>query len=153
MANHKIPLKDKQTVVQRLAQGATRRAAIEGTSIASTDTAQRLAKSQSNKIAQIREQYLKLIEKAGAKKIDRARLWAEMATAMRPIGATILVDKDGKVTKSEDEGVIEVPDWFNRREALKYIDNLAGISNTVRDEGVNVNVGVIVGTDQKKYGF
>lgn len=154
MANKKIPLKDKEIVKHRLATGASLEQAIKGTHIASIGTASNIAKSEANNIAELRARYLKVIEeKNGANLDDRGQLWAEMAHAMRPIGATILVDKDGNVKKAEDEGVIEVPDWFNRREALKYIDNLAGISNTLRDEGVNVNVGVVVNTDQKKYGF
>lgn len=153
MVQRKILLKDRELVKQRLAQGVSTREAIKGTAIKSPQTATNISKQEVDEIGQIREKYLKAIREFGAGELKRAELWAQMAEAMKPIGATILVDKDGKTVKSADEGVIEVPDWFNRREALKYIDNLAGISNTVRDEGTQVNILNVVGTDQKKYGF
>lgn len=39
--------------------------------------------------------------------------------AMKPIGASILVDKNGKVIKAEDEGAIEVVDHFVRHKYLE----------------------------------
>jgi hypothetical protein len=139
MPNHKIPIKDEEIIKQRIAVGASLRESIEGTSVKSPDTASVIAKENSDEIGQIREEYIKKIKLAGANDQARASLWAEMATATKPIGATILVDKDGKVIKAEDEGAITVPDWWAREKALRYIDALAGISRE-RNETPSVNV-------------
>jgi len=109
MANKKISLNDKNTVVQNLAQGASYREAKEGTDIASTQTVGQIAKLESNTIKQKREIYLKQIESFGAGEIERAKLWAEMTKAT-------------KTVKNKD-----VPDWASRKEALTYIDNLRGL--------------------------
>jgi hypothetical protein len=151
----KIPEKDRELIKKRVAQGMSYQDAMEGTVVSSKATVSKIVKETANEIEHIRQTYLKLIRKFGAKDIDRAKLWAKMTTAVKPIGATILMEKDGKTVKlARNEGVIEVPDWTNRREALKYIDNLADISNVVKDEGqVRVNVLTVVGADRKKYGF
>lgn len=150
-----IPLKDKELIKRRVAQGMSYREAMKGTAVRSTQTVAALVKAKANEIKHIRQKYLELIRKFGAKDIDRAKLWAEMTEAVKPIGATILVEKDGKTVKlADNEGVIEVPDWSNRREALKYIDNLADISNVVKDEGkVRVNVLTVIQGKRKQYGF
>ena len=139
MPNHKVPIKDKEIIKQRLALGASTREAIEGTSVTSPQTASNIAKESVDEIGQIREGYIKKIKEAGANDDDRARLWAEMANATKPIGASILVDKNGKVIKAEDEGAIEVPDWWAREKALRYIDALAGISRE-RNEAPSLNL-------------
>ena len=139
MPNHKIKVEDKEIVKQRLALGASMRESIEGTSIQSADTASRISKESSDEIVQIREGYIKKIRDAGANDQTRAELWAEMAVATKPIGASILVDKNGKVIKAEDEGAIEVPDWWAREKALRYIDALAGISRE-RNETPSLNL-------------
>ncbi len=109
MANHKIPVKDKELVKLRLAQGASTRDAIRGTVIRSNKTAALIARDCSHEITQIREEYLDLIKEFGADDFARAKQWAQMARA-----TTIYGDK-------------EVPDWGTRVKALKYIDALAGL--------------------------
>lgn len=110
MANKKVSIKDRQTVVKRLVQGASYREAMEGTSIKSTQTVGAIAKLKSNEIKQTREDYLSKIEQFEAGLIDRAKLWADMT----------------KATKIQNNK--EIPDWSNRREALVYIDQMAGLS-------------------------
>lgn len=126
MANKKIPLKDKELVKQRLAQGLSTREAIKGTSIKSPQTAGKISKQELSSIEQIKTKYLILIEEFGAGHIDRARLWAEMTQAT-------------KIHSSHTEPDREVPDWQNREKALRYIDTLAGI---YQEKGTTVAIGV-----------
>lgn len=110
----KIPLKDKETVKRRLAKGKSLREAIKGTRIQSPNTARNIANQNKDSIARIKKNYLVLIESFNAKDVDRAKLWAEMTTALKIHGT--------------NDNFIEIPDWANREKALKYIDSLKGIS-------------------------
>ena len=156
-----ISLKDKEVVKKRLAQGASTREAIKGTTIKSNSTSSLIAKQEAHEIEHIREQYLEAIRKFGAGEIKRAELWAEMTQATKVISARIIIKK-GSPTNITQEGdlpdadsrtddFIEVPDWQNREKALKYIDTLAGITSESKDASVNILN--IVNTDQKEYGF
>ena len=148
MAQNKILLKDKEIVKQRLAQGASTRGAIEGTSIKSNNTSARIKKEEVNDIAQIRKEYLALIEGFNAGQIDRAKLWAGMTQATKVISAIIV----GKEADEKTNDFIEVPDWQNREKALKYIDTLAGI-NSEEKSFVQVNIQNVIEEKRKKYGF
>lgn len=106
MARHQIKLKDKETVKQRLALGASTRQAIEGTSIKSNKTAATIAKQELHDITQIRTEFLEKIKEAGADRDKRAKVWAE--AAIRP------ADKR--------------PDWKTKLRALEYIDRLENVA-------------------------
>ena len=108
MGMSKISLQDKETIVNRLAQGESYSQAIEGTEIKSKDTVHRIAKQETNAIERKRQQFLKKIKKSGASDSRRAEMWSRM------LYATKLVGKD----------IIEQPDWQARATALKYIDSL-----------------------------
>ncbi len=161
MANKNIPLKDKELVKQRLAQGASTREAIKGTSISSPNTAHRILKQEKDEIGRIKEDYLLLIEQFGAGKIDRAKLWAEMTQATKVISARVIIKKGSATNITQEGGLpdadsktddfIEVPDWQNREKALRYIDTLAGI--TQEENKRLVNILNVVKVDQDKYGF
>ncbi len=137
MANKNIPLKDKELVKHRLAQGLSTREAIKGTAITSSDTASRISREHSVEIGQIRQAYVQMIEGFHAGKIDRAKLWADMTTAT-------------KIFSSHTEPDREVPDWQNREKALRYIDELAGLSN---QESSQVNILNLIAGEREKYGF
>jgi hypothetical protein len=110
MARNNITLRDKALVKKRLAQGMSYRQAIKGTAIRSADTARRITKENSHEIVQLRKDYLALIESFDAFEIDRAEIWANMTRATKVFA--------GK----------KVPDWSARLQALKYIDELAGLA-------------------------
>ncbi len=110
MSNKSITFQDKEKIKQALAKGKTYREALLDTSVASTRTVGKIAKESVTEIKQLRETYLQLIEKNKAGMNDRAKLWADMTRATKLIN-----DK-------------ETPDWLNRREALVYIDQIAGLS-------------------------
>lgn len=128
MARKNIPLADKELVKQRLAQGASTRQAIEGTSIASPNTANLITHQEKDNIGRLREDYLKLIEKNGADAPKRAQTWSDMAEAT-------------KIHSSLTEPDRKVPDWQAREKALKYIDSLAGIT-VEQKSGVFIGIGL-----------
>ncbi len=138
MANKTIPLKDKQLVTQRLAEGMSTRQAIKGTKIASNQTAARLAKQQSHAITQIREGYLAAIDKYSARRDIRAATLADMVWANKTIRVT-LPKPLGEYYRRIDrqDAYFEVPDWEARLKAIKYIDQIAGI---VPMHGTQINV-------------
>lgn len=109
---NQIPPQDKETVVNRLAQGESYSQAMADTAIKSKDTVHRIAQQETNAIERKRLQYLKKIKKYGASDNRRAEMWAKMVYANKVVG------KDA----------VERPDWQARASALKYIDNLAGLS-------------------------
>lgn len=137
MANKTIPLKDKQLVAQRLAEGMSTRQAIKGTQITSNQTAARLAKEQSHVITQIREDYLNTINRYGAGRDYRAALLADMINATKYVRKPVprYFHRAGW-TEYGDE-LAEVPDWGMRLKAIKYIDQIAGITPT---ENSQINV-------------
>jgi len=146
MARKKVTLKDKAIVKKRLAEGYSLRKAIEGTAIKSPHTARRIGKEKAHDIAQMRKNYLTLIEGFGASEIDRAELWAKMTRANKNLSAMIIYKKGSKVGEQMEadertNDFIEVPDWANREKALKYIDSLGGIDDK-KDKGTKVQVNV-----------
>jgi len=94
--------------------------------VQSPHTAKSIGEEESHSIAQIRKDYLLLIEGFGASEIERAELWAKMTVAKRPFG------KDA----------IKHADWKNRAEALKYIDSLRGVHEAKKEESPPVQVNV-----------
>lgn len=122
MPNKKISFKEKEIVKQKLAKGVSYRKAMEGTQIASTRTVGKIANDSHQEIQEIRENYLELIEKFNAGLIDRAKLWAEMTKATKPLGKK------------------KVPDWTARKEALVYIDRLSGIDKDAPDTSIEIKL-------------
>ena len=125
MANKCIPINDKETVIQRLAEGQSTRQAIKGTSIASNQTAARIARIQSHTIAQKRQDYMDVLNRfARSGENYRAGMLVDMVWA----------DKKMRIRSSGPYGVIEklvdVPDWDMRLKAIKYIDQIDGIMPT-----------------------
>lgn len=65
-----------------------------------------------------------------------ARKYIKKAECTRPIGATILVNKDGTLIKAEDEGVITVDDNNVQLKALDSIAEIIGMrKNKVEHSG------------------
>lgn len=126
MANKKIPVKDKEVVLQRLAEGQSTRQAIQGTSIASNQTAAALAKSESHTIAQYRKDYYEMISYYCPEPLfkHRACQLADM------LSATKLVHHGGG-------HYAPVPDWPVIMKAIQYIDMLAGLTQS---SGTQINV-------------
>jgi hypothetical protein len=126
MGNRTIPEEDKQLVTQRLAEGMSTRQAIEGTTIASNQTAARLAKAQSHAITQIRIEYLEMINHYAFTDLSKLR-------------ASSLADmlKATKIIKTGHDRYTVVDDWETIFKAVKYIDMLAGITNS---NGSQINV-------------
>ena len=131
MANKSIPLKDKQLVVQRLAEGQSTRQAIQGTGIASNQTAARIGKSYSHAIRQYRQEYLDLIESSGfglGSRENRAKLLGDMVWATKTMRCILPPHRDAFMPLGRREAFIEVEDWPTRLKAIQYIDQLAGIN-------------------------
>jgi len=141
MARKKIPLRDKEIIKRRLAQGKSQREAIKETVVESHVTAGNIAKREMTDINQMRKKYLKLIEGFDAGDVDRAKLWAEMTRANKVISAQVINKKgDGmKPAHSMTKDFIDVPDWNNREKALKYIDQLAGLHEEEEKGGDQFN--------------
>ena len=126
MGRKKVPLKDKELIKRRLAKGQSLRQSIKGTVVKSPGTAGLLKKEKSDDIAQIRRDYLKLIESFDAKEIDRARLWADMTRATKLFG----------------KNAVEHPDWGSRADALRYIDTLGGIKENEKGSTQQTQVNI-----------
>lgn len=122
MANKTIPLVDKALVIQRLAEGQSTRQAIQGTTIASNQTAARIAKAQSHKIKQLRQDYAACLEKQGACLEKRAAVLTQMLSANKLIKLPI----HPHLRRGEDFRYIFVDDWETRLQAVKYIDQITG---------------------------
>ncbi len=156
MANKKIPIKDIQLVTQRLAEGMSTRQAIDGTSISSNSTAARLASSQSNEIAQKREDYLQLImEEADLTYIERARMWGQMLNAKKYIPVTDATNAWSSVPPHmrATGGYISVPDWNVIYKAMVYLDRLSGLHGPSINIGDNsTNYTQIIKEQKIKYG-
>lgn len=135
MARKNIPLKDKTIVKRRLAQGMSYSEAMKGTAVSSKGTVASVAKRESNDIERLRQKYLKLIESFDAGEVNRAELWAEMTRATKLFG----------------KEAVAHPDWKSRAVALRYIDNLAGI--TSEQELAKVNIAAIIQRDREVYGI
>lgn len=139
MANKTVPTEDKQLVLQRLAEGQSTRQAIEGTSIASNQTAARLVYTESHTIKQLREAYVKQINHyAEEGQASRAAMLADMIWAKKYIRKPIAkYYSQYKDSIEYFDTLIEVPDWALRLKVIQYIDQLAGIAPMQRSQ-VNV---------------
>lgn len=125
MANKTIPVEDKEIVIQRMAEGASTRQAIQDTSITSNSTAAQLAKQESNIIAQKRAEYVgKITHYMPHHSNWKACMLADMVNAT-------------KYVKGSSGHLQEVPDWDMRLKAIKYIDYLDDINP---GSGVQFNV-------------
>ncbi len=122
MGMSNIPLEDKQTVINNLAEGKSYSQVMEDTAIKSKDTIHRIAHQESNAIERKRKQFLEKIEQFGANESRRAMTWATMINATKKVG----------------KNAVETPDWQARAVALKYIDTLAGL-NVQEQPAVEVN--------------
>lgn len=141
MTRKKIPLKDKELIKRRLAQGKSQREAIKGTVVEHHSTAGNIAKRESADISRMRKKYLSLIEGFDAGDVSRAELWADMTRANKVISAMVVNQKgDGmKQANSMTKDFVEVPDWANREKALKYVDQLAGLHEEEKGAGDQYN--------------
>jgi hypothetical protein len=139
MANKTIPLNDREVVIQRLAEGQSTRKAIQGTAIASNQTAARIARAESHRITQYRQDYLAAIDKWTGHPEHRARLLAQMldATKSERIAVNTKKLRDYPMT-STNYVYAYVEDWDTRLKAIKYIDQLVGI--VPMQGGTHVNV-------------
>ncbi len=128
MANKTIPLADKETVLQRLAEGQSTRQAIEGTAITSNQTAARIAKAESHRITQIRNEYISVIENSSARIKFRAEMLMQMLYADKPFRLGSVTERCHHIRIDGNENTfIFVADWDARLKAIKYMDQLAGL--------------------------
>ncbi|MFA5388880.1 MAG: hypothetical protein WC312_03900 [Candidatus Omnitrophota bacterium] len=67
-----------------------------------------------------------IFERLGYSDYQIAKRFIDKANCKRPIGATILVDKEGKLIRAEDEGCIEVDDNNVQLKALEDIAEMTG---------------------------
>lgn len=142
MAKH-IPLLDKKLVIQRLAEGQSTRESIVGTSIRSNQTAARLAKTESHRIAQIRSAYAKRLEESIYTDInERVRVLSSMIVASKPF---IFKGKpryaiSGYLSNKDfhEDKMFWMPDWTTRLKAIQYIDKLTGVTDASGNIQINV---------------
>lgn len=134
MANKTISLTDKEIVIQRLAEGQSTRQSIQGTSIASNQTAARIAKAESHRIKRLRSDYVYCIEKHGAHIDKRSATLARMLDADQLVKLPI----HPYLHRGEDFRYIFVPDWDTRLKAIKYIDQITGLMPM--QGGMNINM-------------
>jgi len=125
MAQKKISLKDRATIKKRLAQGLSYADCIKGTNVKSARSVTDIARTKVQDIAQMKQDYIALIESFGAGDAERAELWAKMTKAN--------IIHQGKEKK-------KAPDWRNRGEALKYIEGLKFPQQQKQQGGTQVNV-------------
>lgn len=138
MANKLISLEDKHLVIQRLAEGLSTRQAIEGTAIASNNTAARLAKDESHTIAQRRAEYVEQINRQTTKgQVDRAVVLAHMIVADKYVRKPVPSYKHAAGWTEYGDELTAVPDWDARLKAIKYIDQMAGLMPM---QGSRINV-------------
>ena len=134
MPNKVIPIIDKVLVVRRMAEGQSTRQAIKGTSISSNQTAARIAKQQSHTITRLREEYMDSIDKYAASRDYRAAMLADMVWANK----TIRIARSNQYGGiGQEDALFNVPDWNMRLKAIKYIDQIAGITTS---QGSQINV-------------
>jgi len=137
MANKTIPIEDKELVIQRLAEGLSTRQAIEGTAIASNQTAARIAQEESHAITQRRRDYVKNIEsRTSSTDMDtRGYMLGQMMWATKLV--RLPRDAWHLYPLEKYAGYIEVPDWDARLKVIQYIDKIQGINTS---NGLQVNV-------------
>jgi hypothetical protein len=139
MAKRQILLKDRRLVIQRLAEGQSTRQAIQGTSIASNQTAARIAKQESHVIKQRREDYIKNIESRTLSTDTDMRVYmlGQMMMAKKLVKVPININTSRYRQVSREEAFVEVEDWNTRLKAIQYMDHIEGINNM---HGIQVNV-------------
>ena len=139
MSNKRITLEDKKTVIRRLAEGQSTRQAIEGTSIASNQTAARIAKEESHAITQIRRDYTEAIEKSVGNFEQRVKILSQMLYAEKPFRLGVVSQRCQHIPINGNENTyIFVDDWETRLKAIKYIDQVSGI--LPMQGGTHINV-------------
>jgi hypothetical protein len=139
MANKNISIADRELVVQRLAEGQSTRQSIEGTSIASNQTAARIARTESHIITQRRQEYVKNIESRmlTTSMDNRICMLGQMMWAKKLIRRPLSNGINYRRTITCDEAFIEVEDWDTRFKAIQYIDKLEGLNS---GNGLQINV-------------
>lgn len=131
MARNKISLFDRAVVKARLAAGFSHRQAIEGTKIKSHRTVGRIAKEEQPDIAQMRSDFVLMIEGLGGDQEKQAQQLAKMVTAQKPYGKNAIM-KD---------------DWKSQLDAIKFILELRGV---IEPKGGGATVNIL--NDQKFIG-
>ena len=125
MARKQIPLKDKKKVIKALAEGKSYEQAKEGTAVSSTNTVMRIARDESQEIAQKREIYIAKLNKAGATDDKTAKVYAEALEANK------------RRRDFETGEVWYEPDHKIRLDAAKYVNELKGIAKEEKDDKGN----------------
>lgn len=139
MANKKITQRDRQIVIQRMANGQSTRAAIKGTSISSNQTAARIAKQESHAIAQLRLSYQQKLEEHGLTCVDvRVAQLGQMLFATKTMRVTVPTGRDHFIPVDKRNFFIEVEDWSARFKAIQYIDHVMGLENNTNKINLNV---------------
>jgi len=128
MANKKIPEKDKQLVLRRLAEGMSTRDAIEGTVIKSNSTASVLYRRESNTIERYRQELLQNLDNTGyASSDDVAYQLSQMLHATKTMRVTLPADAGKLIPLQRRDVFIEVEDWNTRLNAIKMILRVKGV--------------------------
>lgn len=128
MANKKIPVKDKQIVLRRLAEGMSTRKAIAGTVIKSNSTATMLYRRESNTIERYRQELLQKLDNTGyASSSDIAYQLSQILHATKTMRVTLPADAGRFVPVLRRDVFIEVEDWNARLNAIKTILRIKGI--------------------------
>lgn len=128
MANKKIPVRDKQIVLKRLAEGKSTREAIAGTVIKSNSTAALLYRRESNTIERYRQELLQSLDNTGhASSNDVAYQLGQMLHATKTMRVTLPADVGRLVPLQRRDVFIEVEDWNTRHNAVKILLRIQGI--------------------------
>ncbi len=78
--------------------------------------------------------------------VEKTKQWLE---AKKPIGAKILVNKDGKLISADDEGAIEVDDFITQIKAAEFVrKDLGLISEQNQINQTNIQVIVTRGEEE-----
>ena len=144
MANRVISIEDKRIVVQRLAEGMSTRQAIEGTNIRSNQTASRIGKEYSHRIAQLRGKYSqKLEENINTNVNERVLKLSKLMNANKPFvykgkkKNDIYYWSNHSSKDLHENDLIWIPEWDIQLKTIKYIDFLSGIN---QGKGTQINV-------------
>lgn len=95
---------------------------------------------ESRGVAVLREEYKNHLTTLGLGTHKIAEKMAEWLDAQKPIGAKILVAKDGTVIDADSQGAIEVPDYQTQLKAGEMLREDLGIKVKESGSGVAVHV-------------